>query len=214
MLLLTWCDCTLRLEGMEYLSELDMTNLGYTEKRISSIRKRRSQCVRCFVRRFGGGCACCTSALRFCLSRGGKFWKQDLYEKDITLYLVNVKSTVSNRLDTTDEVSVAVDLAASPELAQLMVGARSMSLQDGDLPAPALGSAKPSKRVRGKNAEGAESSPDKPKASASQLKSARGVGVADRGSHKKDLVRFIGAAAGLQVEMSNVPFTAEYQPQT
>ena len=58
--------------------------------------------------------------LRHCLSQGGKFWRQDLYEKDITLYLVNVKSTVSNRLDTTDEVSVAVDLEASPELAQLM----------------------------------------------------------------------------------------------
>ena len=201
---------------MEYLSEIDMTNLGYTEKRISSIRKRRSQCVRCFVRRFGGGCACCTSALRFCLSRGGKFWKQDLYEKDITLYLVNVKSTVSNRLDTTDEVSVAVDLAASPELAQLMAGARSMSLQDGDLPAPALppANARTAKRARGKNAEGAESSPDKPKASVSQVKAARGVGVADRGSHKKDLVRFIGAAAGLKVEMANVPFTAESQPQT
>ena len=153
-------------------------------------------------------------ALRYCLSRGGEFWKQETNKKDSTLYLVNVKSTVSNRLDTTDEVSVAVDLEASPELAQLMAGARSMSLQDGDLPAPALGNPKPPKRARGKNAEGAESSPDKPKASASQLKSARGVGVADRGSHKKDLVRFIGAAAGLQVEMSNVPFTAEYQPQT
>ena len=90
-----------------------------------------------------------------------------------------------------------------------------MSLQDGDLPAPAQpqANARTAKRGRGKNAEGSESSPDKPKASASQVKAARGVGVADRGSHKKDLVRFIGAAAGLKVEMSNVPFTAESHPQ-
>ena len=70
------------------------------------------------------------------MTKGGKFWKFDRYERDLTLYLVSVGDTVDNFLQYEDEMEASLSLEATPEMASLFASAPNMSLADGPLHEP------------------------------------------------------------------------------
>ena len=54
---------------------------------------------------------------RYCLTRGGKWWKYDRYEKDLILYLVSLEDEVA--LDRLEEDTFEASLAIQPDEASL-----------------------------------------------------------------------------------------------
>jgi hypothetical protein len=88
---------------------------------------------------------------RYCLTKGGKYWKFDRYDQDLPLYLVSVEDKVDEVLQCKDEIAASMSLEATPEMAILMSSAPSMSLADeGPVhePAPALPPRNDTKRKR------------------------------------------------------------------
>ena len=90
---------------------------------------------------------------RYCLTRGGKFWKYDRYERDLILYLVSVSDKVDNFLECEDEMEASMLLEATSELASLMSSAPSMSLSDGPMHEPQPAGPAPRKDPKRKRAD-------------------------------------------------------------
>jgi hypothetical protein len=90
---------------------------------------------------------------RYCLTKGGKFWKYDRYEHDLALYLVSVGDKVDNFLECDDEMEVSMSLEATPEMASLFASAPNMSLADGPLHEPQAPALPPRKDPKRKRAE-------------------------------------------------------------
>jgi hypothetical protein len=90
---------------------------------------------------------------RYCLTKGGKFWKYDRYEHDLALYLVSVGDKVDNFLECDDEMAVSMSLEATPEMASLFASAPNMSLADGPLHEPQALALPPRKDPKRKRAD-------------------------------------------------------------
>ena len=56
---------------------------------------------------------CC----RYCLTRGGKWWKYDRYEKDLILYLVSLED--EDALDRLEEDTFEANMSIQPDEASL-----------------------------------------------------------------------------------------------
>jgi hypothetical protein len=135
------------------MSEQDMEHEKYSQKRIEAIKRFCLHVCVAMLRSplsptlFASNCM----PARYCLTKGGKFWKYDRYEHDLALYLVSVGDKVDNFLECDDEMEVSMSLEATPEMASLFASAPNMSLADGPLhepQAPALPPRKDPKRKR------------------------------------------------------------------
>ena len=112
---------------------------GYTKKRREAIKRRCLHVCVTMLRSpsqltntFASNCM----PARYCLTKGGKYWKYDRYERDLVLYLVSVEDKIVNFLSYEDEVEAQMSLEATPEMASLMASAPIMSLDDGPLQEP------------------------------------------------------------------------------
>ena len=90
---------------------------------------------------------------RYCLTRGGKFWKYDRYARDLVVYLVSSEDKVDNFLQYEDEMEASLSLEATPEMASLLASAPNMSLAEGPLQEPQAPALPPRKDPKRKRAE-------------------------------------------------------------
>ena len=133
-----------------------MEHEKYSQKRIEAIKRfclhvcgTMLRSPPCSPQLFASHCM----PARYCLTKGGKFWKFDRYERDLTLYLVSVGDTVDNFLQYEDEMEASLSLEATPEMASLFTSAPNMSLSEGPLQEPQAPALPPRGAPKRKRAE-------------------------------------------------------------